>query len=243
MLKYTLLKGITTINSRIFKNSSFKNYSKIISNYINISYNKNFYFCGKKLLSTQEENKPNLDKTNNHENSNKTDLVLKEKKKKQKTLKSKSEEGKKIEKAEAQSETAEKPTEKSQENADGEAKSETETFKSEKEKEYKITKEEQRQLKKQNFKNIIKESVNLKDMYQIKSSKMGAVNPRLFFDFTKFKYPNVSVKVFDRATFTADEKLEGKSLTPISPKLGPFIVSIRLNLKIPLINFSIFVKF
>lgn len=230
MLKSTLVKGLTTLNSQLFRNSSLKNYFQITSNkaiFSNNRNNLNIFLTGKRFFSTQEaNNNPNTD-SNSTDNgkTNKTDLVLKEKKKKKKSLKSKTEEGKRSEKAEAKNETADKPTAESQENAEGEANAETENVRTEKEKVFKYSKEEQKQIKKQAYKTRVKEAINLKDMYQIRSSKLGAVNPRQFFDFTKFKYPNVSVKVFDRATFTADEKLDSKSLTPVSPKLGPYVVS------------------
>jgi hypothetical protein len=220
MLKNTILKGLTTINSQLLGNTPFRNYFQKTSNK-SIFYNnttiKNTYIysTAKRFFSTEEA----------QTNTDKTDLVLKEKNKNKKTFKTKTEDAKKSEKAEAKSESAEKPTAESNENSEGkETKAETENLKSANDKDFSQTKEDKKFIRKVNFKNYIKEAVNLKDMYQIQSSKMGAVNPRKFFDFSKFKYPNVSVKVFDRVTFTADEKLDGKSLTPVSPKLGPFVV-------------------
>jgi len=228
MQKNTLLKKLTTINSQLFRNTSFRNYFQIISNKTIFSYknmNIKMFLTDKRFFSTQEAN---ISKNNafNDENLNKTDLVIKEKKKKNKNFKSKTEEGKSRDKAEAKIDTAEKSTVDTHENVEGQSKAETENVKIEKENVYIYSKEEQQNIKKIAFKNKIKEAINLKDMYQIQSSKMGAVNPRKFFDFTKFRYPNVSVKVYDKATFTADEKHDGKNLTPVSPKLGPYIVSL-----------------
>lgn len=233
MLKNTLLKGLTTINSQLLRNTPFRNFFKKTSNksifYNNtIIKNTNIYPTAKRFFSNEEAHNTN---TQNN-NTDKTDLVLKEKKKKKKTLKLKTEEAKKSEKAEARSESAEKATAESNEKAEGEEPIvEKENLKSSKDQDFTQTKEDKNFIRKVNFKNYIKEAVNLKDMYQIQSSKMGAVNPRKFLDFSKFKYPNVSVKVFDRVTFTADEKFDSKSLTPVSPKLGPFVVSSLDKLK------------
>lgn len=241
MLKNTLLKGFTTLNTQLFRNTSYKSFFQIISNNTFILNKANKYAYTKKFFSSQDQNKANKENTDNNDidKNNKTELVLKEKKKKKSFLKSKSEEVKKTEKAEVKTEKAEVKTDNAQVNtesvenpteshqaAESEAKPKKEEIKEEeKKKDYKLNKEEEKNIKKMEYRAKIKEAINLKDMYQIKSSKMGAVNPRKFFDFSKIKHNNVSVKIFDRATFLADEKFDNKNLTPISPKLGPYIVS------------------
>lgn len=204
----------------------------------NSNFNNKLNFISYKCFSTQDSNNNPInednvkkDNLNNNEFQNnkeenvpleQTDLILKAKKKKKRSVRVKSEEGKK-------SNSDKNLNENQSDNLQSEKKEKEDVNKNNNNNNntnqtIKLSKEEKKQIQKQNYKSKIKEQTNLKDMYEIKSSKMGPINPREFFNFTKFKYPNVSVKIYDRSTFIADEKLDKEFLTPISPKLGPFIV-------------------
>jgi len=248
MLKCTLLKGLNTINFSLLQKNNLKTFFRLISIKRNlINYNKNLCFFKKQFFSTQELKNANTNTKGNIENSetcfkseepriiidttasSQTDLVVKEKKKKKKIIKSKIEESKKNENYSEilNSEKSANQTQNISNNLTNELIQEQENLDNlsiNKNLDRKINKEEKSHLKKQAYRNKIKEEINLKDLYRIQSSKMGPANARKFFDFSKFKYPNVTIGIYDKIKFSADEKHKYENLVPISPKLGPYIV-------------------
>lgn len=224
MIKSTLLKSLKPVKFLFLKNTNFQKSFTIINNN-NYIYN-NIYFKQIKFFSTQEANENELNsqkiekplKEKNKKEpipSNQTDLITTQKKKKKKPIKAKVEQVKK-------EESFQNP--ESNENITNEQKDKVEDKKIKNDKIVKPPKKDDRETQKQKFRAKIKEIANLKDMYQIKSTKMGAPNPKSFIDFSKIKNSNVTVKLYDQETFQMEAKIKD-NLIPVSPKLGPFIVS------------------
>ena len=224
MLKSAFQKNSNLFSLQFFKISNLKNFYQ--NNIINNNKN-NFFFLQKRNFTIDNNiNNPETEeffkKYDSLKTENKsTSIVTREKKHKKKIIKTKSEGQIKYEEPITEEQIKTPITE------------EKEKIKFEEEKKIekpeKISKEDELLLKKQAFKNKIKETFNLKDMYKITSTKMGSPNVRKFIDFSKLKHPNVVVKIWDRDTFQKDEEIK-TDFTPISPKLGPFIViNIFLN--------------
>jgi hypothetical protein len=206
------------------------------------NFNLNTFTITKKYFSSQEKEKEHIDINENKD----TSLIPKIKKQKKRKLSLKTFRDKKDETIKEEinnikkdeitnNEVKEKEKEKkenikikeSKESFDKEKNKENfEEIKEEakeKIKESKPSKKEIMELRKEQIKKELKSRPNLKEIYEIKSRKMGEPDVRKFIDFSKLKHSNLSTQIFDRESFLLDEK--NIQLTPISPKLGPFIVN------------------
>lgn len=68
----------------------------------------------------------------------------------------------------------------------------------------------------------------IKDMYKITSKKMPSPNIRNLIDSSRFVNPNVKLGLFTTDRLNQDYFVDKKHI-PISAKLGPFEVKIKLN--------------
>ncbi len=66
------------------------------------------------------------------------------------------------------------------------------------------------------------------DVYSIKSKKLGDPNIKNIIDSTKFKNNNVKLRIYTKEDYNKDP-FKNSKLIPVSPKLGPFEVTIKLN--------------
>lgn len=70
-------------------------------------------------------------------------------------------------------------------------------------------------------------NLNIKDVYTIKSKKMGPPDINKIIDRSKITHPGVKLSNFDPKTFSNNE-FENKNPIPISPRLGPYEVNLKI---------------